>query len=174
MPKTKTNPAASRADASAESADPATTLIDRADALFRAAAECCRQHKRYACLVDHAAPEGEQAAGFRLVRLADELLTNAAGEYEVACSEETIDREQAWWHHANALWHASREFLRRHSVADRDSRRVANAHDPAQLARLALEYDLEASALMAQKLAVNTYHRERPAADLCAPASPAR
>ena len=51
---------------------------------------------------------------------------------------------------------------------------MTNAHDPSQLARLALEYDLEASALMALKLAVNTYHKERPAADLCAPASPAR
>ncbi len=177
MPKSKTiarSSASSNGAAPAEPAEPTVTLCDRADGLYRAAAECCRQHKRYACFIDHAVPDGEQEAGFRMVRLADELLTQAAAEYEAACGDDAGHGDDAWWHRANGLWHATREYLRRHSVADRDSRRVTAMHDRSQLARLALEYDLEASALMALRLAAEAYHKVRPDADLCAPASPAR
>src|SRR5687768_9529525 len=119
---------------------PSLPLCEKADALFRFASECCRQHRRYASLVDHDVSESEQHAALRLVALCDELLTEHVEAYERRAANEQQHRDEPWWRKANALWMASREYARRHRVSDMDSRRLA-AHDARKLGRLALEYD---------------------------------
>ncbi len=47
---------------------PTDIFFQRADALFRCAVECCRQHERYARLVDMGALDAEQKAAQQAVR----------------------------------------------------------------------------------------------------------
>ena len=73
--------------------------------------------------------------------------------------------DEAWWHRANALWHASREYARRHRGCDRAGRDMAGAqHSSDMLASLNIEYELEASALLALKHATEAYRKVRPEA----------
>ncbi len=97
MPKTKQRRPASKAAAAA----PEPTICEKADLLFRSAAECCRQHRRYA---------------------------------------------------------------RRHSLSDRASGEF-RAHNASKLASLGVEYELEASSLLALQHAVEAYRKLRPEAD---------
>ena len=144
---------------------PAPTLCEKADALFRFASECCRQHRRYATLVDHDICEPEQQAALRLVALCDELLLEQVNAYEKRAANDQRHRDEEWWHRANALWMASREYARRHTMSDVDSSRFSR-HDSDKLGRLALEYDLEASALLALHHAIEGYRKSRPEAEL--------
>jgi S-DNA-T family DNA segregation ATPase FtsK/SpoIIIE len=73
MPKTKQRRSTSPVVAPA----PAPTVCDKADILFRSAAECCRQHRRYARLVEMGTDESEQRAALRLVGASDEQLAEA-------------------------------------------------------------------------------------------------
>ena len=163
MPKSKS--------AAVATAAPALPLCEKADALFRFAAECCRQHRRYACLVDHDVSDSEQQAALRLVAICDELLLEHVEAYEKRAANEQQHREESWFRRANALWMASREYARRHRVSDMESRRLA-AHDARKLGRLTLEYDLEASALLALKQAIDEYRAARPEAELNGMARP--
>lgn len=130
-----------------------------ADRLYRTAEETLRQRERYARLVAAGAPEAEQQAALRVVCLCDELLFAAAREYHAAAGQ--VQEMADWWHRANALWLASREYERRHRNCD-DSLRGLYSKRPEKLGQLAMEYDLEASALLALKLALEEYHRSRP------------
>jgi hypothetical protein len=73
--------------------------------------------------------------------------------------------DEAWWHKANALWHASREFARRHLESDRASRRTSTKHAPVALAQLNMDYELEASALLALRQSLDAYKKVRPTAE---------
>ena len=135
-----------------------------ADAMLRAALECCHQHDRYARLVARPAMEAEH-------RAADEtcsLVSSALGQVVEAYGEHARDvrptngTDEDWWHRANALWHASREFLRRQTCGDRSSR--LGKHDPEALGDLLVQYDLEASALLALRQAAESYRKVRPEA----------
>jgi hypothetical protein len=159
MPKTKQR----RATAPAITA-PQPTICDKADVLFRSAAECCRQHRRYARLIEMETDEAEQRAALRLVAASDEQLVDAAAAYESSCMKVNGERNDEWWHKANNLWHACREYARRHSLSDRASGEF-RAHDAAKLTALGVEYELEASALLAMQHAVDTYRKLRPEAD---------
>ena len=166
MPKTKqTRAVAKLAKAIASPAPEPPSVCDKADALFRFAHECCRQHRRYSRLVEIEADDDEQTAALRLVALCDELLIEAATAYEQSCGGNGNHRNDEWWRQANALWHACREYARRHSLAERASGEF-RAHDANKLAELHVEYDLEASALLALQHAVEAYRKVRPAADL--------
>lgn len=145
----------------AESA-PAEETSRRADALFRAALECCRQHHRYAKLVAMDSPDDEQTAACRLVELADTLLAEAVEAYQLAATRPEADGDHAWWHLANALWHSSREYARRHSVSERAAR--ARRAGGETLSELTLDFDLEASALLLLQQALDAYRRCRPSA----------
>ena len=61
-----------------------------------------------------------------------------------------------WFHAANTLWHASREYVRR-SAGTNHASRLAGKHSKDKLQELAMEYELERSALMALKQAVDGY-----------------
>ena len=139
-------------------------LLATADALFRFANECCRQHRRYARLIDRDVDESEQEGALRLVETCDALLAEMIEAYAAAARGQSRNGD-LWWHRANGLWQASREFARRHSWCDRSSRELSAAA-PSTLARLALEYDLEASALLLLHQAIDAYREARPEAEL--------
>ena len=164
MPKTK-QPRAVARKATAIAPTPEPSVCEKADALFRFAHECCRQHRRYSRLVEIEADEDEQTAALRLVALCDELLLEAANAYEQSCAGKGNHRNDEWWHPANTLWLACREYARRHSLAERASGEF-RAHGADKLAELHMEYDLEASALLALQHAVEGYRKVRPEADL--------
>ena len=52
-------------------------IIEQADTLYRAAAECCRQHQRYARLVDKGVAASEQRAALEMAYMYDDLLATA-------------------------------------------------------------------------------------------------
>lgn len=136
-----------------------------ADALFRAALECCRQHRRLSCLVAAEALDAEQTAAAAITARCDAFLAEVVPAYERAASRATgLDREE-WWHKANMLWRASREHLRHHDTADRATR-LLRLHSREKLGELAVEYDLEASALLGLKHALEAYRKVRPEAEL--------
>lgn len=137
----------------------------QADRLFRAAQECVRQRQRYARLVDRTAEEEEQQGALRIACICDEVLAASAQSYETIASSASAHREEDWWHKANSLWHAAREYSRRHQGCDQDSQQF-NTHSPAKLGELAMEYDLEASALLALQHAVIAYRKVVPDAEL--------
>ena len=167
MPKTKQP---RRTAPPAAAVVPQPTICNNADVLFRSAAECCRQHHRYARLVEMETDESEQRAALKLVAASDEQLAAAAAAYEASCMKVNGERRDEWWHKANSLWHACREYARRHSLSDRASGEF-RAHDVSKLTALGVEYELEASALLALQHAVDAYRRLRPEADWCGGAS---
>lgn len=137
----------------------------QADRMFRAAQECVRQRQRYARLVDYGAHEEEQQSALRVACICDEVLATSTKSYENVSTSASAHRDEEWFHKANALWHAVREYNRRHQGCDQGSRRFTN-HSPARLGELAMEYDLEASALLALQHAVTAYKKVVPDAEL--------
>ena len=108
--------------------------------------------------------EAELRAALRLVAASDEQLAESAAAYESSCLQMNGERQDEWWHKANNLWHACREYARRHSLSDRASGEF-RAHDVGKLTSLEVEYELEASALLALQHAVEAYRKLRPEAD---------
>jgi hypothetical protein len=168
MPKTKSK-GAGHSDHEGDSQagmSPAAALCCKADALYRAAAECCRQHERIARLLEKSSDDGEERAAYEMLDHCDRVLAQMAESYERAGARTHPDGEdEAWWRKANALWHASREFARRHLESDRAARRTSSKHAPAALAHLNMDYELEASAMLALRQAMDAYRKVRPTAE---------
>lgn len=144
--------------------DPVATFYHRADALCRAAVEAARQHERLACLVQKGALGSEQRAGQALVALCDQTLGDFGDAYERAAARGRPESPDGCWGAANGLWLASRDFLRRTRTSARAQRGIGENgdHSAERLAEIALDYDLEASALMLLKQAVDAYRKVRP------------
>jgi hypothetical protein len=140
-------------------------LRAHADALYRTAMECSRQRERYARLVGRDVDGVEQELSFDLACRCDALLDRLVRGYEQAAERVTTPLDGDWWHRANALWQASREYLRRHECADHDTRRLTG-HSPERLGELRAVQDLEASALLALCFAAGAYRKVRPEAEL--------
>ena len=70
---------------------------------------------------------------------------------------------EEWWHRANALWLASKEYLRRSGGCD-DATRELQEHGPGHFGKLQTEYELAASALLALRHAADAYKQNRPTA----------
>jgi hypothetical protein len=156
-----------RVQTAARSAESESVVL-LADRLYRTAEETLRQRERYARLVAAGATEAEQQAALRVVCLCDELLAAAAREYHAAAPQ--VGKEAPdWWHRANAVWLACREYARRHRNCDNSSRELFSKR-PEKFGELAMEYDLEASALLALKLALDEYRKVRPGCVLRDPA----
>jgi hypothetical protein len=143
-------------------ADPIAVVRARADALYRAAIECCRQHDRAAKLFGGSEPELEHKHADALCAMCDGSLAELSEAYESAARHLQPGKEVDWWHKANALWHASREYARRHAGCDALSKRLSSKHSPEQLATMQMEYELEASALLALRHAADAYRKTRP------------
>ncbi|MEO6529175.1 MAG: hypothetical protein ABIP93_21325 [Gemmatimonadaceae bacterium] len=144
-------------------ANPMTLVRSRADALYRAAIECCRQHDRSAKLFGHSDPELEHDHADAMCAMCDGSLAELAVEYEKGAAQaHPTTEDQAWWHKANSLWHASREYARRHAGCDAMAKRVSSKHSSEQLGTMQMEYELEASALLALRHAAEAYRKTRP------------
>jgi hypothetical protein len=143
--------------------DPMAHVRSRADALYRAAIECCRQHDRAAKLHNESGDsELEHKHVEALCVMCDGSLTEMSEAYEGSAGGVLPDRDEAWWHKANSLWHASREYLRRHAGCDALSKKMSGKHAPEQLRTMQMEYELEASALLALRHAAEAYRKTRP------------
>jgi hypothetical protein len=134
-----------------------------ADAMLRAAVECCHQHDRYARLVARPSLEAEHLAADETCSIVAGALAQMAETYGEAAMDLRPNGgpDEEWWHCANALWHASREFTRRQRCGERER---PGKHDQEALADLVLQYDLEASALLALRQATDGYRKVRPEA----------
>jgi hypothetical protein len=144
-------------------ADPVTIVRARADALYRAAIECCRQHNRSAKLFGNSDPELEHQHADALCAMCDGSLAELAAAYNEAAANVHPSDDETWWHKANSLWHASREYARRHAGCDAMAKRLSGKHAPEQLAEMQMEYELDASALLALRHAAQAYSKTRPA-----------
>lgn len=137
---------------------------DCADALFRAAEECGYQHDRISRILSKATVETELESAQKMCELCDKSLRSLSEAYETASAAvRPTGADEAWWKAANAVWLASREFLRRHRGCDIASRQLKE-HGPGRLGELHAEYELEASALLGLRHAADAYRRSRPAA----------
>jgi hypothetical protein len=149
---------------STEQKSPVQMVRDAADAMFRAATECCHQHDRAARIQSKTESEAEVDASQAGCRQSDDTLRDLSETYQsTAASVVPTGDDLGWWHAANALWLASREYLRRNGGCESATKDLKN-HSPERLNALHTEYELEASALLALRQAAESYHRLRPSA----------
>ena len=158
MPKRKAPPPRT----SAPVRSPVEVVRDGADALYRAADECCYQHDRISNVFAKSAVEIELLAAQKSCELCDRTLRALVEAYETASAQvHPTGKDEGWWKSANALWLASREFLRRHKGCDVSTRQLKE-HGPEKLGSLHAEYELEASALLGMRHAADAYRKGRP------------
>lgn len=143
---------------------PVEAVRDCADALFRAATECCHQAERMSRVSAKSAVEDEQEAASQLCTDCNDTLRRLTDAYERASAQvHPRGADAAWWHAANTLWLASREFLRRNGAAHEASQELKD-RSPERLNELQSEYELEASAALALRQAAEGYRQHRPTA----------
>lgn len=136
---------------------------DAADALYRAANESCHQHQRLSKVLGHQLDDMELEGVAEVVDLCDQLLAKATTRYEEAAKVGRGPETEELWHSANALWMASREYCRRHAQSDAVASRLKK-HGAEQFNEISVEYELEMSARLALKQAINNYGKLRPEA----------
>jgi hypothetical protein len=151
----------SKATAPRDSSGALVPLDAAADALCRAAAEAARQHERVAKLNERGAHYTEMQEATALCELSHQHLKARAELYEASAGGGKGSYDDGFWHAANALWHAARDYSRRHTECDASSAKLAK-HSQEKLGALTLEYELEASALLAMRTALAGYRKLRP------------
>ena len=134
----------------------------RADALYRGAIECCRQHNRSAKMSGTDEPDLEHKHLDALCEMCDGSLAELADAYSEAAAHVHPDRDQEWWHRANILWHASREYARRHAGLNELAKSLTVKRTAEKLAGLQMDYELAASALLALQHSADAYQKTRP------------
>ncbi|MFI5243764.1 MAG: hypothetical protein ACHQQR_00945 [Gemmatimonadales bacterium] len=135
-------------------------LTDAADALFRSAIEACHQHERIARCSARDCSDDELKEMAELCGIGHRHLAARTEAWTKAAAEGRGKNDDAFWHAANALWHASREYARRHGSCDALTTKTAR-HPTDAFGALTLEYELEASALLALRQAVAEYRKSR-------------
>ena len=134
---------------------------DAADALFRAANESCHQHGRLSRVLGHGLDDFELEGVVENVELCDRILTTATARYEEVAAVGRGKEPEDWWHAANAVWMASREYCRRNAQTDAVVTQLKK-HGAAKFNEISVEYELEMSARMALKQAIIVYTKVRP------------
>ncbi len=157
MPKSK-----SAAATAAPASDPPVSSLAVADALCRSATECCRQHDRVARIVERSEVEAEVSAAQHFCEVIHDGLAKLVDNYQRIGGAQP-GRTEPWRHHADAVWDAARDYLRRHNACDQAARKLQR-HDSQLLAALAMEFEFEASALLTLRQATEAYRKERPEA----------
>lgn len=142
--------------------DEALTPLAVSDALSRTANETCHQRDRRARLSQIGAAKWELSAAEALVDTCDLALEECVREFEKQCRNVPLSDSAEVRTAASALWLAAREYIRRLSIANRASRQLTQQHDADAFGDLHLEYELEASSLLALKQAVGVYKKLRP------------
>lgn len=135
-------------------------LAAAADALFRVAVEACRQHERVARLSGKGLSDEELKELAEICETGHRHLSARTAAWEKAAVDGKGKSDDAFWHAANALWHASREYARRHHSCDALNTKVSRRSSET-LGALTMEYELEASALLALSQAVRGYRKLR-------------
>ena len=133
---------------------------DAADALYRTAKESCHQHDRLGKLIAAGADEKEYEVGCDMADVIDAHLAARTTDYETVAAAGKGTESDAYWHAANALWAASREYGRR-NLASNAVASKSKRHSAAQLGEITMEYELELSARMALKNAVAAHATAR-------------
>jgi hypothetical protein len=151
----------SKASPARDSTGVLVPLDAAADALCRSASEAARQHERVAKLNERGAHHSEMQEATALCDLAHQHLKARAELYESTAGGGKGSLDDASWHAANTLWHAARDYGRRHVECDASSAKLAK-HASDKLGALTLDYELEASALLAMRNALNAYKKLRP------------
>jgi hypothetical protein len=144
--------------------DEALTPIAVCDALCRTAKETCHQRDRRSRLPQIGAAKWEVTAAEALVDTCDLALEECVREFERQCRKEPISDSAEVRQAASSLWLAAREYIRRLSIANKASRQLSQSHDADAFSDIHLEYELEASSLLALKQAVGVYAKLRPEA----------
>lgn len=134
-----------------------------ADALARTAHETCRQHERLSRLNGLGVLHAELEAAHALVDTCDLALAECVSTYEVRCGKAPVGDNADVHGKANSLWLAARDYLRRHSMAEKATAQLRQ-HDVEKLTDLQMEYELLASALLQLKQATASYLVVRPEA----------
>ena len=143
---------------------PDEIVRDCADALFRAADECCYQHDRISRILTKSSVDVELNSAQRMCELCDKTLRDLSESYQTTSADvHPTGKDDAWWRQANTLWMASREYLRRHRGCNVASRQFKE-HGPDRLEALHADYELEASALLSLRHAADAYRQTRPTA----------
>jgi hypothetical protein len=143
---------------------PTELVRDCADALFRAADECCYQHDRISRILTKSSVEAELDSAQRMCELCDKSMRDLSEAYQAtSAAVHPTGKDEIWWRNANTLWMASREYLRRHKGCDVSSRQFKQ-HGPDRLEALHADYELEASALLSLRHAADAYRQSRPTA----------
>jgi hypothetical protein len=143
---------------------PAEMVRDCADAMFRAADECCYQHDRISRILTKSSVEAELTSAERMCELCDKTMRDLTEAYQAASADvHPTGKDEIWWRNANTLWMSSREYLRRHRRCDVASRQLTK-HGPDELEGLHADYELEASALLSLRHAADAYRKSRPGA----------
>ncbi len=137
--------------------------LETCDALARTASETCRQHERLARLMTLGVAQPELEAAHAMVDTIDLALSESVQQFEHTCATVTITDQAELRQAANAMWLSAREYLRRHSIAEKATRQLAQ-HDAEKLGDLHFEYELEASALLGLKQNTSTFQKLRPEA----------
>jgi len=159
MPKTRT-----AAFAAEKAQSPTEATRDVADAMYRAASECCHQHDRVARIVVKSGIDEEVRVAQTMCQQCDDALRALTASYEeIAASLRPTDGDAEWWHRANALWLASREYLRRNGCCNA-AMKDKKGDGRERLGALHRESELEGSALLALRQAAEAYKKNRPAA----------
>ncbi len=127
-----------------------------ADSLGRTAAETCRQHERLSRLNNLRVHHDELQAAHALVDTCDLALAECVVTFEKVCGKSPISDNAEVQSLATKLWMAAREYLRRHSIAEKASHQLTH-HDAEKLSDLQLEYEFMASALLSLKQATASY-----------------
>lgn len=131
------------------------------DALYRAADECCRQQARLSHVLEMSCGEDELQGVIETSVVCARLLDAAGARYAALAAESHDGLSEDCWHAANTLWHASREYARRHQACNLKSAKLSR-HSSTHLGELAVEYELKASAVLALRYAVDQYAKLRP------------
>ncbi|HEY0930870.1 MAG TPA: hypothetical protein VGE27_13190 [Gemmatimonas sp.] len=155
----------SRASAAARLDEPSSAEqgpLVSSDTLARTAAETCRQHERLSKLMALAVSTNELQAAHAMVDTIDLALAEAVKDFEKKCAKVPVTEAGEVRSAANAMWLSAREYLRRHSIAEKASRLITQGDDT--LGDLHFEYELEASALLGLKQATSAYQKLRPEA----------
>ncbi len=155
------------ADTSSDSADHNDSasaarkeVLPCSDALARTALETCRQHERLSRLMLLEVSFDELRAAHAMVETIDLALEESVAEFEKKSSKSGVTGNSELRAAANTMWLAARQYLRRHSMAERASRQIHRGDD--SLGALHLEYQLEASSLLALRQATSAYQKLRP------------
>lgn len=141
-----------------------TSLVDVADTLLRAASEASRQHDRVTRLLAKGSFDAELKHVAELCDATVRHLAATATAYEAAAAHGKETVEEQVWRAANNLWLASREAVRRHDISQSLVKKLGK-HTPEQLAQVQVEFELQASSLLAVRQAIATYKKLRPDAD---------